>query len=82
MFTDDKLVNQTYEPRLGKRAIIAYTNSKGSGEPAYLHSLARANVVYSRKRYAKDKLQPKNLTTVLSTSFGKSFFAWRCTQKK
>ena len=35
--------------------MIAYTNSKGSGEPALPRSLARSYAIRSRKRYAKQK---------------------------
>ena len=36
---------QTDGPRRGKRAVIAYVNSKGSGEPARPRSLARTYAV-------------------------------------
>ena len=34
--------HEWYEPLYGKRLVIAYANSKGSGEPAHARSLARA----------------------------------------
>ena len=43
----------------GKRASIAYANSKGSGEPAHPRSLARTCAFRSCKLMAKGKHQPK-----------------------
>ena len=36
---------QTFEPCHWKRTLIAYANSKGSGEPAHKRSLARTYAV-------------------------------------
>ena len=38
------------ESSMGKAAVIAYVNSKGSGEPAHLRSLARTFAVRARKQ--------------------------------
>ena len=48
------------DPRFRKRAVTAYSNSKGSGEPGHPRSLTRTCHVRLRKQYAKGKFQPKN----------------------
>ena len=41
---------------VGKKAIIAYTNSNGSGKPAHSRSFARPYVDRAPMRWAKEKL--------------------------
>ena len=43
-------------PRLGKRIVKAYANSKGSGEPAHPRSLTRTYAVHSRRETSAKEL--------------------------
>ena len=45
------VASNVFEPPHGKSVLIAYANSKGSGEPAHPRSLARTYAVRSRKLY-------------------------------
>ena len=50
-----------HKPRHGKITVIAYANSRCSGESAHSRSLARTYAVRSRKRQVKGELQRKSL---------------------
>ena len=50
------------EPSHGKRAVIACTYSKGSGEPAHSHSITRTYAVRSRKRQRNFSQNSRHIT--------------------
>ena len=61
LHSDGKLIylaiNKIYGPRQANLVLIAYANSKGSGETAHLRSLARTSAARSYKQRVKKNLQ-------------------------